>query len=197
MEPKARVSFPEYWRLIRGNANFRRLWIAQMISETGDWMYMIAIYDQLLKLTGGAAKSIGFAFVLRGRSHTDLTAATALITGGAMGVLGFLAAGITTAAVTDDPTRPFPDGLAALAAAAAALRDGTATSDDLARLQRWSVVLKGRGACATLDAATNIAASLLAKFGDQVGQHMTGSCTDCDTAYAALRPFEVNWVEAQ
>ena len=38
-----------------------------------------------------------------------------------MGVLGFLAAGITTAAVTDDPTRPFPDGLAALAAAAAAL----------------------------------------------------------------------------
>ncbi|MFN7933475.1 MAG: MFS transporter [Bryobacteraceae bacterium] len=65
MEPKARVSFPEYWRLIRGNANFRRLWIAQMISETGDWMYMIAIYDQLLKLTGGAAKSIGFAFVLQ------------------------------------------------------------------------------------------------------------------------------------
>ena len=89
------------------------------------------------------------------------------------------------------------NGTAAMAAAAAALRDGTATSDDLARLQRWSVVLKGRGACATLDAATNIAASLLAKFGDQVGQHMTGSCTDCDTAYAALRPFEVNWVEAQ
>jgi MFS family permease len=65
MAPQDRISFPEYWRLIRGNANFRRLWIAQMISETGDWMYMIAIYDQLLKLTGGAAKSIGFAFVLQ------------------------------------------------------------------------------------------------------------------------------------
>ncbi|MBL8221808.1 MAG: MFS transporter [Bryobacterales bacterium] len=65
MESQGRISFPEYWRLIRTNANFRRLWIAQMISETGDWMYMIAIYDQLLKLTGGAAKSIGFAFVLQ------------------------------------------------------------------------------------------------------------------------------------
>ncbi|MBL8179152.1 MAG: MFS transporter [Bryobacterales bacterium] len=65
MESQGRISFPEYYRLIRSNANFRRLWIAQMISETGDWMYMIAIYDQLLKLTGGAAKSIGFAFVLQ------------------------------------------------------------------------------------------------------------------------------------
>ncbi len=65
MAPQDRISYPEYWRLIRDNPNFRRLWIAQMISETGDWMYMIAIYDQLLKLTGGAAKSIGFAFVLQ------------------------------------------------------------------------------------------------------------------------------------
>ena len=34
-------------------------------------------------------------------------------------------------------------------------------TEDLARLERWSVVLRGRGACATLDAATNVAASLL------------------------------------
>ena len=90
------------------------------------------------------------------------------------------------------------NGTAAMAAAAAALRDGSATGDDLARLQRWSVVLRGRGACATLDAATNIAASLLAEFPDLVDQHLSASCSGCDTTkYAADRPFEVNWVEAQ
>jgi NADH:ubiquinone oxidoreductase subunit F (NADH-binding) len=90
------------------------------------------------------------------------------------------------------------NGTAAMAAAATALRDGSATGDDLARLQRWSVVLRGRGACATLDAATNIAASLLARFPDQVQTHLSGSCSDCQAQpYAAGRPFEVNWVEAQ
>ena len=53
------------------------------------------------------------------------------------------------------------NGTAAMAAVAGALRDGVATDEDVARLRRWSVVLRGRGACATLDAATNIAASLL------------------------------------
>lgn len=90
------------------------------------------------------------------------------------------------------------NGTAAMAAAAGALRDGTADADDLARLQRWSVVLRGRGACATLDAATNIAASLLAKFPDEVARHQSGSCSDCGTsAFTAARPFEVEWVEAR
>lgn len=90
------------------------------------------------------------------------------------------------------------NGTAAMAAAAAALRDGTAIADDVARLQRWSVVLRGRGACATLDAATNIAASLLDRFAVQVQEHLVGQCATCDqSAYRADRPFEVNWVEAQ
>ena len=91
------------------------------------------------------------------------------------------------------------NGTAAMAASALALRDGTATGDDLARLQRWSVVLRGRGACATLDAATNIAASLLAEFGDLVDAHLAGSCSGCGTPskYTAHRPFEVNWGQAQ
>lgn len=84
------------------------------------------------------------------------------------------------------------NGTAAMAAAAGALRDGYATDDDLARLQRWSVFLRGRGACATLDAATNIAASLLATFPDDVSRHLDGRCTDCGpAAFAASRPFQV------
>ncbi len=84
------------------------------------------------------------------------------------------------------------NGTAAMAAAAGALRDGTASADDLARLQRWSVVLRGRGACATLDAATNIAASLLAVFGEDVERHLAGDCAACRAgAFVAHRPYEV------
>lgn len=84
------------------------------------------------------------------------------------------------------------NGTAAMAAAAGALRNGAATAEDLARLKRWSVVLRGRGACATLDAATNIAASLLATFPDEVARHLDDQCPDCGTAaFTAQRPFQV------
>ncbi len=58
------VSLSDYVRLIRSNRNFRRLWAAQMISEIGDWFYIVAIYSLLLEYTG-TAKSIAFAFVLQ------------------------------------------------------------------------------------------------------------------------------------
>jgi NADH:ubiquinone oxidoreductase subunit F (NADH-binding) len=79
-----------------------------------------------------------------------------------------------------------------MSAVTAALRDGEATEDDLTRLERWSVVLRGRGACATLDAATNVAASLLRAFPQDVARHMAGDCDDCRTgAFSAARPYEV------
>ena len=66
---------------------------------------------------------------------------------------------------------------------------GLPTADDLARLQRWSVVLRGRGACATLDGATNIAASLLAQFPELVASHLDSGCRTClHGAFSALRP---------
>lgn len=84
------------------------------------------------------------------------------------------------------------NGTAAMAAVGAALRDGVADADDLARLQRWSVVLRGRGACATLDAATNAAASLLRGFPGEVARHLDNNCHTCaDRPYRADRPFEV------
>jgi NADH:ubiquinone oxidoreductase subunit F (NADH-binding) len=84
------------------------------------------------------------------------------------------------------------NGTAAMSAVAAALRDGVATIEDLARLERWSVVLRGRGACATLDAATNVAATLLKQFAEDVARHVAGDCDSCrNGAYTALRPYEV------
>jgi NADH:ubiquinone oxidoreductase subunit F (NADH-binding) len=87
------------------------------------------------------------------------------------------------------------NGTAAMSAVTSALRDGVATEEDLARLQRWSVVLRGRGACATLDAATNIAASLLEQYPELVASHLAGACDSCRaSAFSALRPYEVEAV---
>jgi NADH:ubiquinone oxidoreductase subunit F (NADH-binding) len=87
------------------------------------------------------------------------------------------------------------NGTAAMAAVATALRDGVATDEDVARLRRWSVVLRGRGACATLDAATNIAASLLDRFAEPVQHHLDNGCQTCHLGpFTAVRPYEVEAV---
>ena len=87
------------------------------------------------------------------------------------------------------------NGTAAMSAVTDALRDGVATREDLARLERWSVVLRGRGACATLDGATNVAASLLAQFPQLVASHLEKGCQTCDSgAFSAARPYEVEAV---
>lgn len=87
------------------------------------------------------------------------------------------------------------NGTAAMSAVTEALRDGVATNEDLARLERWSVVLRGRGACATLDAATNVASSLLSAFPQVVDRHLNNDCDSCRTgAFKALRPYEIEAV---
>lgn len=87
------------------------------------------------------------------------------------------------------------NGTAAMAAVAGALHDGVATSEDLARLRRWSVELRGRGACATLDAATNMAGTLLDQFPDAVAGHLGNTCETCRAkAFRAERPYEVEAV---
>jgi MFS family permease len=58
------VSVAAYVRLVRRNANFRRLWIAQIVSEIGDWFYSLAIYSLLLEFTG-QARSVALALVLQ------------------------------------------------------------------------------------------------------------------------------------
>jgi NADH:ubiquinone oxidoreductase subunit F (NADH-binding) len=83
------------------------------------------------------------------------------------------------------------NGTAAMAAAGGALRDGAATTEDVGRLRRWSVVLRARGACATIDAACNVAASLLDQFPDEVARHLEGDCPVCrNGAFRSDRPYE-------
>jgi predicted MFS family arabinose efflux permease len=58
------ISLAAYFRLLRLNRNFRRLWGAQIVSEIGDWFYTLAIYSLLLQLTGRAS-SVALALVLQ------------------------------------------------------------------------------------------------------------------------------------
>jgi predicted MFS family arabinose efflux permease len=58
------ISLASYSRLLRNNRNFRRLWLAQIVSEIGDWFYTLSIYTLLLQLTGHAS-SVALALVLQ------------------------------------------------------------------------------------------------------------------------------------
>ena len=52
-----------YWHLLRDNRNMRLLWMAQVVSELGDWFYSIAIFSFLLEVTG-SARLVSVAFLM-------------------------------------------------------------------------------------------------------------------------------------
>jgi MFS family permease len=54
-----------YYALLRDNRNYRLLWLAQVVSELGDWFYALAVYNLLLELTGSKAQAVGLAVVLQ------------------------------------------------------------------------------------------------------------------------------------
>jgi len=58
------ASLGTYVGLLRRNRNFRLLWMAQVVSEIGDWLYAVVLYDFLLQQTGKAS-SVAFAVVLQ------------------------------------------------------------------------------------------------------------------------------------
>jgi hypothetical protein len=41
-ERSSTISLSAYLQLLRHNRNFRRLWMAQIVSEIGDWFYTLA-----------------------------------------------------------------------------------------------------------------------------------------------------------
>ena len=72
------IGVASYFRLLRENPNFRRLWAAQIVSELGDWFYTLAIYSLLLELTGKAS-SVAFALVLQVLPQTLIIPAAGVV----------------------------------------------------------------------------------------------------------------------
>jgi len=74
------------------------------------------------------------------------------------------------------------NGTSAMAAVVDGLRRGLTREEDLERLRHWTHDLRGRGACGTLDGATNAAATLLREFPKLVVSHLDGICPSCTAA---------------
>jgi MFS family permease len=72
------ISLSAYTRLLRQNHNFRRLWMAQIVSEIGDWFYTLAIYSLLLEFTGRAS-SVALALVLQVLPQTFIGPAAGVV----------------------------------------------------------------------------------------------------------------------
>src|ERR1700720_2551466 len=72
------ISLSAYLRLVRYNHNFRRLWLAQVVSGIGDWFYTLSIYSLLLQLTGRAS-SVALALVLQVLPQTFIGPAAGVI----------------------------------------------------------------------------------------------------------------------
>ena len=53
-----------YFTLLRANRDFRFLWMAQLVSELGDWFYSLAIYDLLLAMTG-SGQAVSYAIIIQ------------------------------------------------------------------------------------------------------------------------------------
>jgi MFS family permease len=64
MPSTAPVSLRAYARLLRDNRNCRLLWMAQSVSEIGDWLYAVSVYSLILEITG-SAQAVAGAFVLQ------------------------------------------------------------------------------------------------------------------------------------
>ena len=50
-----------YRQLLRGNADFRRLWLGQVVSEIGDWLNNIAVLALTINLAGAGREGIAIA----------------------------------------------------------------------------------------------------------------------------------------
>ena len=74
------------------------------------------------------------------------------------------------------------------------LRTGATAADDVARMEGWTQKVPGRGACALVDAAARMAASLLREFPAEVESHLAAPCPRC-AALGALPRHTRNHLE--
>ena len=63
-DQSATVGQSGYWELLRGNVDFRRLWIGNVVSLLGDWFNTIALYTMVLRLTGSEL-ALGAVLVIK------------------------------------------------------------------------------------------------------------------------------------
>ena len=53
-----------YIELLRGNQDFRRLFVGGLVSQTGDWFNSVALFTLLLSLTG-SGEAVGYILIIK------------------------------------------------------------------------------------------------------------------------------------
>ncbi|MEK6324238.1 MAG: MFS transporter [Acidobacteriota bacterium] len=53
-----------YIELLRGNRDFRNLFIGQLVSQTGDWFNSVALFTLLLSMTG-SGEAVGYILIIK------------------------------------------------------------------------------------------------------------------------------------
>jgi predicted MFS family arabinose efflux permease len=53
-----------YIQLLRSNHDFRRLFVGQLVSQTGDWFNSVALFTLLLSLTG-SGEAVGYILIIK------------------------------------------------------------------------------------------------------------------------------------
>jgi NADH:ubiquinone oxidoreductase subunit F (NADH-binding) len=84
-------------------------------------------------------------------------------------------------------------GTAAMRDVLLALARGTAEAEQIERLRGWSISLRKRGACALLDGAANLAASLVREFPGEIERHLGHRCDDCGKHVPSGLPLETRF----
>ncbi|HVF55369.1 MAG TPA: MFS transporter [Pyrinomonadaceae bacterium] len=64
VEPTTPEAPVGYLELLRGNRDFRHVWLGQVVSQLGDWFDTIAVYTLVLQLTG-SGRAVGLVLVAR------------------------------------------------------------------------------------------------------------------------------------
>lgn len=64
MHESAGVRSVGYVQVLRGNRDFRRLFIGQFVSQIGDWFNSVALFTLLLSLTG-SGEAVGYVLIIK------------------------------------------------------------------------------------------------------------------------------------
>lgn len=67
------------WSLLRRNRDFRRLYVASLISLGGDWFLLVALFGLVLKYTHGAAISVAFVIAAQDLTYFLMSPAGGLL----------------------------------------------------------------------------------------------------------------------
>src|SRR5262245_17099652 len=64
MSASANAKSVGYIQVLRGNRDFRNVFVGQLVSQSGDWFNSVALFTLLLNLTG-SGEAVGYLLIIK------------------------------------------------------------------------------------------------------------------------------------